>query len=58
MWSDYTLQFCSFTPCPRIIVPWKALAAWQGWGGPAVQYRQSTPVLGNLGTVADRRSTF
>ena len=28
MWSDYTLQFCSFTPCPRIIVPWKALAAW------------------------------
>ena len=30
----------------------------QGWGGPAVQYRQSTPVLGNLGPVTDWRSTF
>ena len=30
----------------------------QGWGGPAVQYRQSTPVLGNLGPVMDWRSYF
>ena len=30
----------------------------QGWGGPAVQYRQSTPVLRNLGPVTDWRSTF
>ena len=30
----------------------------QGWGGPAVQYRQSTPVLGNLGPVATWRSYF
>ena len=30
----------------------------QGWGGTAVQYRQSTPVLGNLGPVADWRSTY
>ena len=28
----------------------------QGWGGPAVQYRQSTPVPGNLGPVTDWRS--
>ena len=31
---------------------------YQGWGGPAVQYRQATPVLGNLGPVADWRSYF
>ena len=31
---------------------------YQGWGGPAVQYRQSTPVLGNLGPVTDWRSAF
>ena len=30
----------------------------QGWGGPAVQYRQSTPVLWNLGPVTDWMSTF
>ena len=30
----------------------------QGWGVPAVQYRQSTPVLGNLGPVTDWRSYF
>ena len=30
----------------------------QGWGGPAVQYRQSIPVLGNLGPVLDWRSNF
>ena len=30
----------------------------QGWGGPAVQYLQSTPVLGNLGPVTDWRSYF
>ena len=31
----------------------------QGWGGPAaVQYRQSTTVLGNLGPVTDWRSYF
>ena len=30
----------------------------QGWGGPPVQYRQSRPVLGNLGPVMDWRSNF
>ena len=30
----------------------------QGWGVPAVQYRPSTPVLGNLGPVTDWRSYF
>ena len=29
------------------------IANWQGWGGPAVQYWQSIPVLGNLGPVTD-----
>ena len=36
----------------------KIIRLLQGWGGPAVQYRQSTPVLGNLGPVTDWRSTF
>ena len=36
----------------------KTLAKTQGWGGPAVQYQKSTPVLGNLGTVTDLRSYF
>ena len=34
------------------------LLVTQGWGGPAVQYRQSTPVLENLVPVTDWRSTF
>ena len=31
---------------------------YQGWGAPAVQYLQTTPVLGNLVPVTDWRSYF
>ena len=30
----------------------------QGWGGPAVQYRQYTPVPANFGLVSDWRSNL
>ena len=52
--SEYQqYQESSLGNCAADLVNFK-----QGWGGPAVQYRQSIPVLGNLGPVLDWRSNF
>ena len=36
----------------------RVLSFYQGWGGPAVQYRQYTPVPANFGLVSDWRSNL
>ena len=41
-------------PFPRVI----RTTYQQGWGGPAVQYRQYTPVPANFGLVSDWRSNL